>query len=90
MPETQGEGSASLEAKVIRADGTEEDLGVIAMSSRRFICDSDAAWVEFDEGASLPPIPSAFLQRGATLTVHGPYAVIVTEGTIHELTEEGD
>lgn len=32
MPEmrTEGTGSASLEAKVIRADGTEEDLGVIA------------------------------------------------------------
>ncbi len=32
MPETdvQGEGWATLEAKVIRADGTEEDLGVIA------------------------------------------------------------
>lgn len=32
MPEmsTEGTGFASLEAKVIRADGTEEDLGVIA------------------------------------------------------------
>jgi hypothetical protein len=32
MPETTawGEGWASLEAKVIRADGTEEELGVIA------------------------------------------------------------
>lgn len=32
MPEvsTEGTGSASLEAKVIRADGTEEELGVIA------------------------------------------------------------
>lgn len=34
MPEmeTQGEGWATLEAKVIRADGTEEDLGVIAQT----------------------------------------------------------
>lgn len=32
MPDidVQGEGWATLEAKVIRADGTEEDLGVIA------------------------------------------------------------
>ena len=32
MPEmsTEGTGFASLEAKVIRADGTEEELGVIA------------------------------------------------------------
>lgn len=32
MPETstQGEGWATLEAKIIRADGTEEELGVIA------------------------------------------------------------
>lgn len=34
MPETeaQGIGWATLEAVVIRADGTEEDLGVIAQS----------------------------------------------------------
>ena len=34
MPDTtaQGTNSISLEAKVIRADGTEEDLGVIAES----------------------------------------------------------
>ncbi len=89
MPDTtaQGTNSISLEAKVIRADGTEDELGVIAESARRFICDSASAWVEFTSD-SLPTLPPAFLDRGETLTVRGPYVITVTEGTIRELKEE--
>lgn len=87
MPEiaTLGEGWATLEAKIIRADGTEEDLGVVAQSSRRFVCESEAAWVEFTGPDTLPTLPSAFLQRGEELTVLGPYIATVTEGTLSEL-----
>lgn len=32
MPKTEGRGKATVTAKVIRADGTEEDLGVIEVA----------------------------------------------------------